>query len=182
MARTRPMSTTKLTYADYQRLPDDGRRYEVLDGEVVVSASAGSPHQAIQIALAAELYLRIQRPGLGRAFTDLDCELTPHDIVRPDLLVVLPEHCGRILPTHVRGTPDLAIEILSPGTAQRDRGDKLRRYEAAGTPEVWLVDGLARCVTQFVHDGERLQQRPRSGTEVELAILPGIRIPLTDLW
>ncbi|MBL8737143.1 MAG: Uma2 family endonuclease, partial [Planctomycetes bacterium] len=136
-----PTPTKKLAWEDYAALPDDGTRYEVLDGEVVVSPSAGSPHQGLQAALLYELFDRIQRPRRGKVFTDLDCELLRHDIVRPDLLVVLPAHYDRILPTRIAGTPDLAIEILSKATAARDRNEKRRRYEAAGTPELWLVDG-----------------------------------------
>ena len=177
-----PTPTKKLAWEDYAALPDDGTRYEVLDGEVVVSPSAGSPHQGLQAALLYELFDRIQRPRLGKVFTDLDCELLRHDIVRPDLLVVLPAHFHRIEPTHVVGTPDLAIEILSKATAARDRNEKRRRYEAAGTPELWLVDGDLRTVTQFVHDG-RAFGPPRTATRsLRLAILPDLEVPFAELW
>lgn len=177
-----PTPTKKLAWEDYAALPDDGTRYEVLDGEVVVSPSAGSPHQRLQLRLAVELYSLVHRPGFGELFTDLDCELLPHDIVRPDLLVVLPKHRARILPTRIAGTPDLAIEILSKATAARDRNEKRRRYEAAGTPELWLVDGDLRTVTQFVHDG-RAFGAPRSATtSLRLAILPDLEVPFAELW
>jgi len=177
-----PTPTKKLAWEDYAALPDDGNRYEVLDGEVVVSPSAGSPHQRLQLRLAVELYSLLQRPGLGELFTDLDCELLPHDIVRPDLLVVLPQHRARILPTRIAGTPDLAIEILSKATAARDRSEKRRRYEAAGTPELWLVDGDLRTVTQFVHDGHGFGPPRTATTSLRLAILPDVDVPLTELW
>jgi len=176
------MPTRELDYAAYRALPDDGRRYEVLQGEVVVSPSAGSPHQALQAALIYEFMARIGRPRRGHVFADLDCELLPHDIVRPDLLVVLPEHGDRILPTHVRGTPDLCVEILSTSTAQRDRTQKLSRYAAAGTPELWLVCGLNRSVTRFVHDGRGFCAPTVAHTELALAILPDVVIPFAELW
>lgn len=180
--RTTLLMGGKLTYADYLRLPDDGLRYEILDGEVVVSPSAGSPHQGIQAQLVCDLVMRIQRRGLGHVFADLDCHLLRNDVVRPDVLVVLPEHAERILPTHVAGTPDLAIEILSPGTAARDRHRKRHRYAAAGTPELWLVDGPRRLVTQFVHDGRDLVRTAQSGRSLRLAILPRIVVPFARLW
>ena len=188
MARVRtnppsqPMPTKKLAYDDYVLLPDDGQRYEVLDGEVVVSPSAGSPHQGIQIALGAELFVRVQRQRIGKVFTDLDCELGPHDIVRPDVIVVLPAHYERILPSRLFGTPDLAIEILSKGTASRDRNQKRLRYQAAGTKELWLVDGDKRTVTQYVHDGSKFGA-PHTATEsLRLAILPDVEVPFAELW
>ena len=177
-----PTPTKKLAWEDYAALPDDGARYEVLDGEVVVSPSAGSPHQRLQLVLAGELYIRVVVPRFGEVFTDLDCELLPHDIVRPDLLVVLPKHRARIVPTRIVGTPDLAIEILSKATAARDRSEKRRRYEAAGTPELWLVDGDQRTVTQFVHDGHGFGPPRTATTSLRLAILPDVDVPLTELW
>lgn len=178
----RSMPTKKLAYDDYVLLPDDGQRYEVLDGEVVVSPAAGSPHQGLQAELLFELMLKIGRQRRGKVFTDLDCELGKHDIVRPDLIVVLPAHYKRILPSRLLGTPDLAIEILSKSTASRDRNQKRLRYQAAGTPELWLVDGDAGTVTQFVHDGSKFGP-PRIATEsLRLAILPDVEVPFAELW
>jgi Uma2 family endonuclease len=182
MHQTMQLPATKYTWKDYANLPDDGTRYEILDGEVVMTPSAGSPHQGLQAQLLIEFGNRVQRRGLGLVFGDLDCELSPHDIVRPDLLVVLPEHRDRILRTRIAGTPDLAVEILSPSTARRDRTKKLRRYEAAGTPEVWLVDGKARTITQFVHDGTRFCPGIVRRRTVRPAILPGLVIPLHPIW
>jgi Uma2 family endonuclease len=175
-------ATAKLGWKGYVALPDDGLRREILDGEVVVTPSAGSPHQGIHAQLMIEFGLRVLRSSRGQVFSDLDCQLGPHDIVRPDVLVVLPEHAHRILAAKVDGTPDLAIEVLSPGTARRDRTKKLRRYEAAGTPELWLVDGATRTVTQFVHDGTRFRTGVVRRRTVRPSILPGVVIPLRAIW
>ena len=172
----------KCTYAEYCLLPDDGKRYEVLDGRVVVSPAAGSDHQGIQFMLAHFLCVAIELRRRGRAFTDIDCHLLAHDIVRPDLVVVLQAHTHRIIQTHIVGTPDLAIEILSPRTAARDRTTKKQRYEAAGLPELWLVDGKQRVVEQFVHDGKRFGPAIVRSTKIRLAILPTVEIPLRNVW
>ncbi|MFY9344100.1 MAG: Uma2 family endonuclease [Planctomycetota bacterium] len=182
MPTTIPVPATKLTYRDYVRLPNDGLRYELLDGEVVVSPAAGSPHQSVQMTLGTRLTTRIQDRGLGRVFGDLDCELAAHDVVRPDLLVVLPAHYKRITKTRVIGTPDLVIEILSPGNAARGRHEKRLRYQAAGTPELWLVDERRRTVTQFVHDGKRFAPGRRVKRSIALAILPNVVIQLHKVW
>jgi len=172
----------KVTYAEYCLLPDDGQRYEVLDGKVVVSPAAGSDHQGIQAALTYHLYAAVELKRRGRVFTDIDCHLIAHDIVRPDLVVVLPAHTHRIIATHIVGTPDLAIEILSPSTAARDRTTKRHRYEAAGTPELWIVDGRKRTVAQFVRDGERFGPAILHTAKIRLAILPKVEIPLREVW
>ena len=185
MQKLDPMPATrshKVTYAEYCLLPDDGQRYEVLDGKVVVSPAAGSDHQGIQAALTYHLYAAVELKRRGRVFTDIDCHLIAHDIVRPDLVVVLPAHTHRIIETHIVGTPDLAIEILSPSTAARDRTTKTRRYEAAGTPELWIVDGKKRTVAQFVHDGKRFGPAIVHTAKIRLAILPKVEIPLQEVW
>jgi len=178
----RAMPTARLTYRDYVRLPDDGQRYEILDGQVVVSPSAGSDHQGVQMHLAVRLFHPIEGQGRGRVFTDLDCEITPHDIVRPDVLAVLAANASRITKTRVVGTPDLAIEILSPGTAGRDRTKKRRRYEAAGTPELWLVDPLRHVVLQYVHDGTAFAPATEHTTTLRLHVLPDVEIDLREVW
>ena len=172
----------KCTYEEYCLLPDDGKRYEVLDGKVVVSPAAGSDHQGIQAALTYHLYAAVELKRRGRVFTDIDCHLIAHDIVRPDLVVVLPAHTHRIIATHIVGTPDLAIEILSPSTAARDRTSKKHRYEVAGTPELWIVDGRKRTVAQFVHDGRRFGPAIVHTAKIRLAILPKVEIPLREVW
>jgi len=172
----------KCTYEEYCLLPDDGKRYEVLDGKVVVSPAAGSDHQGIQIALAHHLYTAIDERRRGRVFTDIDCHLLAHDIVRPDLVVVLPAHTHRIIATHIVGTPDLAIEIQSSSTAARDRTSKKHRYEVAGTPELWIVDGRKRTVAQFVHDGRRFGPAIVHTAKIRLAILPKVEITLQEAW
>jgi len=172
----------KCTYEEYCLLPDDGKRYEVLDGKVVVSSAAGSDHQGMQAALSYHLYAAIELKRRGRVFTDIDCHLLVHDIVRPDLVVVLRDHTHRIIATHVVGTPDLVIEILSPNTAARDRTKKKHRYEAAGTPELWLVDGRKRTVAQFVNDGNRFGPATLHTAKIRLAILPKVEIPLHEVW
>lgn len=176
------MPTARLTYRDYLRLPDDGLRYEILDGRVVVSPPAGTDHQAVLTALSYALFGAIQRRSRGRVFTDLDCEITAHDIVRPDVLVVLAANKRRITKTRVLGTPDLVVEILSPRTASRDRTRKRRRYEAAGTPELWLVDRARRVVVQYVHDGAAFGSATEHRDTIRLHSLPDVEIDLRECW
>ena len=76
----------------------------------------------------------------------MDVELGRYDVFEPDLLVILSDNAQIIEESHIRGVPDLAVEIMSPSTASRDRGIKRERYERAGMPEYWVVDATKNQV------------------------------------
>ncbi len=137
------MSTpaTKLTYHDYQLLPDDGKRYEIIDGDLYMTPAPLTRHQMIAIRLSHVLMTYLETHPIGTALAaPCDVLLSDVDILQPDLLVVLQDGIARITDKNVQGPPDLVIEILSPGTAARDRDLKRKRYEHFGVREYWLVD------------------------------------------
>jgi len=137
------MSTpaTKLTYHDYQLLPDDGKRYEVIDGDLCMTFAPATRHQMIVTRLSHLLFNYLERNPIGTVLTaPCDVLLSDVDVLQPDLLVVLQDGLARITDKNVQGPPDLVIEILSPGTAGRDRDLKRKRYEHFGVREYWLVD------------------------------------------
>lgn len=177
----RPMAV-RLTYQDYLRVPDDDLRHEILDGEHVVSPSAGSHHQRLQLRLAMALHAAIEQTGLGIVVTDLDVHLGPHDVVRPDILVVTTAHAARITATHVEGAPDLLIEILSPDSATRDRHARKARYEARAVPEYWIVDPNARRLEQYASYSEGYRLLGAATEAIQLAILPEVTIDLRPVW
>ncbi|MFW5786140.1 MAG: Uma2 family endonuclease [bacterium] len=144
----------KLTYEDLQRIPeDDPYRHEILDGMHVASPSPAYRHQAISRRMQYQLYEQIEIAGKGDVvYAPADVELGVYDVVEPDIYVILSEHRDRVLPTHLRGVPDLVIEILSPSTASRDRGLKRERYEVLGVPEYWIVDPDAEIVEVYRQD------------------------------
>lgn len=132
---------TKLTYQDYRLLPDDGKRYEIIDGDLYMTPSPVTRHQAI-VARFVQLFMNyFETHPIGTVFAaPYDVVLSDTDIVEPDLLVVLKDGAARITEKNVQGPPDVVIEILSPGTAARDRELKRKRYEHFGVREYWLVD------------------------------------------
>jgi Uma2 family endonuclease len=149
----RPMPTTPAdwipgpgqgnwTYASYATLPEDGRRYEVVDGVLLyMSPSPSDAHQNVSIWLSHYLVIHVKLAGVGQVRTaPLDVELAPRTIVQPDIMVILNEHLSRITSTRIKGAPDLVVEILSPGTAAYDRCGKQRAYAQANVMEYWLVD------------------------------------------
>src|SRR5262245_56355289 len=115
-----------LTYEDYAALPEDGRRYELLDGELTVTPSPSSGHQRIVVYLTRILADHIERRRLGELLiAPFDCILSKRTVVEPDLLYVRREDRERISRRGVEGPPTLAIEVTSPSTKRVDRERKL---------------------------------------------------------
>ena len=146
------------TYADLLALPE-GERGEVIDGELVVQPSPSPAHQSTVGEIYAELRGPFQRgrggPGGWWLIPDVDIELGPHDICRPDISGWRRERVARF-PTErpVRERPDWLCEGLSPRTAAIDQGTKRALYQRAGVPWYWLVDPLNRTLTVLRLSGE----------------------------
>jgi Uma2 family endonuclease len=144
------------TIADLRALPDDGMRHELLDGVHVVTPSPALPHQAVLREIEARLL------GILEGHQELELFWSPADIVlgartlvQPDLFVVRKQP-GQILRSWTEvGVPVLAVEVLSPGTAARDRGIKRTIYQRAGVGEYWIVDLDARLVERWRPDDAR---------------------------
>jgi Uma2 family endonuclease len=144
------------TVADVLALPDDGKRYEVVDGELLVTPAPSVPHQRAITELMRLLlpYIGAQVPGF--LFTSpADIELDERTLVQPDIFVAPPVD-GRPPRrwSEVRSLP-LAIEILSPSTARADRHLKRRRYQRHGVAQYWIVDLDARLIERWRPDDER---------------------------
>ncbi len=133
-----------LTYEDYMQLPSDVR-YELLEGELWMPPSPSPQHQTI----LGFLYIALVEclAGLGRVFlAPLDVVLGKHNVLQPDLLFVARDRLEIIGTANVQGGPDLAIEILSPSTKERDRVAKRRVYSKYGVREYWIVDPATKTV------------------------------------
>jgi Uma2 family endonuclease len=134
-------STTKLTYADYLRFPDDGLRHEIIDGEHYVTPSPVTRHQRISRNLLHLMQTYLDSHPIGELFAaPFDALLSEFDIVVPDLLFLSNERAGFLTSKNLQGPPDLVIEILSPSTKSRDQKLKRDLYERVGVTEYWVVD------------------------------------------
>jgi len=140
----------KLTSEDYYALPDDGQRYELIEGDLIVPPAPNLEHQGI----SGELYSLLKTEALSigaRIFAaPTDVYLSPDTVVQPDLLVVLREHAERMTQRGIEGAPDLIGEILSPGNSERDRQTKARLYAQAGVREYWIVSPEAKIIEVLV--------------------------------
>ncbi|HEX6851657.1 MAG TPA: Uma2 family endonuclease [Candidatus Polarisedimenticolaceae bacterium] len=136
----------KLGYDDYARLPDDGKRYELLDGEVLVTPAPSPRHQQAVVKLLEVLRAHFRR-GARVFVAPLDVVLSPHDVLQPDLVVV--DDPSAISERAIERPPLLVVEVLSPSTEKRDRGLKLDRYAALGVRHAWLVDHEIPAIACF---------------------------------
>jgi Uma2 family endonuclease len=171
-----------------RRLPGLPGRFELLQGRIVVTPPAGYPHGEIE-AIWVSALRDARRGSSGRVFgSSQGFELPSGDTVEPDVSFVSAERWAKgpapVSGEFLRVVPDLVVEILSPGRAPYDRGEKKRIYEQNGVGELWLVDSRARIATRFAltaagrwdegrafRDGERLASTVLPGLTVEVAAL-----------
>jgi len=129
----------KLGYVDYERIPADGKRHEILDGELYVTPAPSPLHQRLSKRLQRRLEDYFEARGIGEVFNaPTDLILAEHDIVQPDLLVV--GHPSHVTHRAIEGTPLLVVEVLSPSTRALDRSVKMRRYADLGILHYWVLD------------------------------------------
>jgi Uma2 family endonuclease len=144
------------TLDDFFALPEDtSRRHELLDGLYVVSPEASFRHQRAAFALGRALFPALTgQPELELLALPGDIVVGPRTVLEPDLCVIPRPPSAEI---HWRdvGRPVLVVEILSPGTAARDKGIKRRLYQQAGVPQYWIVDLDSRLIERWRPEDER---------------------------
>ena len=147
----------KFTYADYLIAPDDAR-YELLDGELIMSPSPNRLHQSASLNLSVDLGFLARRTAIGYIFAaPFDVVLSDTDVVQPDIMFVSNARAHIITDDNIRGAPDLVVEILSPSTAERDRTFKRDLYARHGVKEYWMVDTEIRLIRQLLLDGDEFR-------------------------
>jgi Uma2 family endonuclease len=174
-----------LTYEDYLAMPADGRRYEILDGEVAVSATPGTLHQRIVGNLYWVLRRHVEPRGLGEVFiAPLTVILANTTVVEPDLVYVDTGRAGLVTDRGIRGAPTLAIEVLSPSTATTDRGPKFQLYARYGVAYYWIADTDVRVLEgyELASGAYRLVDRLQGEGQVALPPFPDLALVLDELW
>jgi Uma2 family endonuclease len=134
------------TYEDLFSLPDDGRRYEIIEGELFEMPSPGSAHALVVAALIRLLIPLVENLGGRWCTAPIDVFFPGANPVQPDILVIFPSGQAEIVPRGIEGTPDLVVELLSPSNRGHDLLTKRSLYARAGVREYWLVDPDARTV------------------------------------
>ena len=177
-----------LTVADLDAFPDDdGNRYELIEGELFVSRAPGIPHQRVLLNLEIGLsdYLKanpigILVPGAGAIFSD-------YDAVIPDLAFVRNERWDQVVTGEkFTGALDLVIEILSPGTQnrQRDLSAKRKLYGKYGVKEYWIVDSENLEVLVLRLEAQALEEIAtfKSSDDLTSPLLPGFQLTVSTIF
>ncbi|HZF13812.1 MAG TPA: Uma2 family endonuclease [Thermoanaerobaculia bacterium] len=166
---------------DYARVPDEPR-CELLYGRFYLSPSPPPLHQLVVRILCRRLE-DAAGPGGGIVLpAPLDTALSDHTVVQPDILYITAERSSIVREQRIEGAPDLVIEVLSPSTARRDRGEKLRAYAESGVREYWLADVAARHIEFLVNqDAQFRVVLPLDGV-YRSEVFPEIVLDLVNLW
>ena len=185
----RPETTPsgKFTYDDFLRFPEDGKRHEIIDGEHFVTPSPNTRHQVVvgNLYLALANYLKV-RP-LGAVFlAPFDVLFSDFDIVEPDLLYISRERMSILTKQHVRGAPDLVVEVASPGTRRVDELIKRKLYERFDVREYWIVDPGLDVIKVF-HRVDRAfvkaaELSAEAGDSLTTRLLPQFAIGLKEVF
>ena len=178
-----------LTVADWEAMPHgDGNRYEIIEGELFVSRSAGLTHQVVLANLITLFVLFLEKNPIGAFIPDVGVILSKFSAVIPDLVIVLNEQQDTIVTNdRLMGPPALVIEVISPGStnSRRDRVDKLRLYTKHVVPEYWIVDPGNLTVEQYVSQGSSLkleQTLRREEERLSSAAIPGFSCLLSQIF
>lgn len=174
------------TYDDYAALPDDGNRYEVLDGVLYVSPSPSPRHQRRLLRLSRKLADYVEVNQLGELFlAPMDVRMPGATPVQPDAFLFLagsPVSIDESKPP-IEGVPDLVIEVLSPSTAGYDRREKQDVYAQAGVREFWPVDPATGTieVLELVVGTYRSRGVVSGRSRIPSGVLPGLPLTAEDL-
>jgi Uma2 family endonuclease len=153
-----PALAHRWTREEVLALPDDGNRYELVDGELLVSPSPRFLHQAAVLELLVLLhrYAEAHRPLIGTVcHSPADLDLRSGQLLQPDVFVAPRADGRRVRDWHEVGIPLLVAEVLSPRTARFDRVVKRQRFQRSGVPTYWIVDVDARLVEIWTPEAER---------------------------
>lgn len=179
-----PVEPPKMTYEEFLDWANEDTLAEWVDGEVIMSSPASNEHQDISDFLTSVLraFVETNRLGIMRSAPfQVKLQYTGRE---PDLLFVATVHLARLKKTHLDGPADLVIEITSPESRSRDRGDKFIEYEQAGIPEYWLIDPDRQRVEfhQLDEAGNYRLVLPDANGIYHSPILPGFWLRLSWLW
>ena len=174
----------QLTIEDYLAFPEDGRKREIIEGELFEEPMPPVIyHQRISKHIQFQLYMQLDKTGRGEVL-DAPCgvRLTDRDVVEPDLLALAAASLGRVKEKIVDGPPELVVEILSPGSVHHDRVRKAALYARVGVPEYWIVSPEERLLEQHVLTEGHYVLAGRHADRVRCQSLPGVEVDLTQVW
>ena len=176
----------KMTADQYLQLGEDppGVRLELVNGEIFVTASPSTAHAYTLLHLGSILFQYVKAQKLGVVLSDSDHVLSLHEVRRPDLFFFSTDRIELIGDGPIRHAPDLAIEVVSPGSGRMDRIDKFEAYRAFGIPHYWIVDPGARTIKAFKLRRKKYAPAGAGSRNDTVAFPPfdDLEIHLGELW
>lgn len=174
------------TIDDLKAIPDDGKRYELIEGEVVEMTAPNMAHAMIVANLLRLLFPLLSTIGLRALTAPVNVFLRGKDLLQPDVAGLLPGSRARMTRDGIDGPPDLVIEVLSPSNRVHDLLTKRALYELAGVREYWIVDPDERTVEILtLHEDalHRASLATAAGDDLLVSpLLPGADLPLAAVF
>jgi len=178
-------SKKKYTYQDYLEMPDDGKRYEIICGDLIMAPAPNTIHQKVALKIEYELLKFNDKENKGELFhAPYDVVMSDMNVVQPDILFVKTENLGIITDKNIDGSPDLIIEILSPSSSYYDQVQKKEMYARFGIQEYWIVDPIKQSIEIYLNKEYEfeLKQRLLKEGEAKSEVLNGFRIELKEIF
>jgi Uma2 family endonuclease len=186
---TSAAATKRWTYDDLLELPDDGKRYEILDGELFVNPAPIPRHQIIIGNLFAHFLIHFRSHRGGHVYiSPLDVLLSDGSVLEPDVIVVKSDRASIVGPKNIQGPPHICIEVLSDSTRRRDEIVKRRLYDRGGVDEYWIVDPELELVKIYRRaDADAPFQRvaeisTETGGAITTPLLPQFTFEIADVF
>jgi Uma2 family endonuclease len=170
----------KVTREEYLDLDEDGNKYDMVDGVLIMAPSAEFEHGKQQGRMFHFLTSFLEKYPKAEMAVEIDIFLPDRgDVLRPDISLILSENVN-IIKKHIHGTPDLIVEVLSDGTRARDLGNKADRYLKCGVKEYWIIDPKEKAIAAWINRGSQWEKR--QGPNVVSELLPGFSVATNQLF
>jgi Uma2 family endonuclease len=174
-----------MTVREYRLLPEDGRRWELFEGDFLVTPAPSPLHQKISRRLQHALMTQLEDTGLGEVINaPIDVIFDDLNVVQPDIVIISSARASLITERAIEGAPDVLVEILSPSSIDRDRQLKFRMYERFGVREYWIVDpnhGFLEAY-RLGSTGYELRERHDRASTLSCPDFPTLQIALAPLF
>jgi len=180
-------TTAKLTLEDFRKLQDqadDTVRYELDEGDAILTPSPTPWHNLISFRMRTALAAFVQKFALGFVTGEVDFRLSINTFRKPDVAFIASSNLGAMDLHHspIDFAPTLAVEIISPTNLAQDTAKKIRQYLDAGAKQAWIVYPALRLIEIHSRDGKRDVVHPASLTEAQLFGGPSFTLSLVDLF
>ncbi len=174
------------TYEDWLKFPNDGWKYEIIDGVLYMTPPPATAHQGSSVELSSQMHIYAKENDLGRILVaPCGVHLPKQPVpVEPDIFFIKKERLHIIHKNYVEGVPDLIVEILSPSNPNHDRKTKFALYQNVGIPEYWLVNYRDKTVEVYTlaRDGYSLVGKYGPGDVVKSEQLAGFKMVVGSIF